>query len=221
MNWTQYEIDKNAGKIEKDIVDYVEKKFDKNCEFNKHLLVNDPYFNVSIIKKIDWIKKKYESYLSSTDFEQLKKNLFYLILVLHSIESHHYFHVDNKGMKFKPILENYDKLFNQIYKYVQKSTELYDCNNGYIYNFDLKGEVDLIDETGEYVEIKCVKDIGLKHVLQLLVYNIMKLSEIKKDTIYTFNLRFFNFFKGEEVKIKIEMDKVSELIDIFQKNIKS
>jgi hypothetical protein len=221
LNWTQYEILKTSGKIEKDVIDFVEKKFDKNCAFNKHLLLNDPYFNISIIKQKDWIKKKYESYMSSTDFEQLKKDIFYIILVMYSIESHHYFHVDNKGKNFKSILDDCDKLFNLIYKYVKNSKEIYDCNNGYIFNYDLKGEVDLIDENGSYIEIKCVKDIGLKHVLQLLVYNIMKMSEIKKDTENKFNLRFFNFFKGEEVNIEIEMTKVSELIEIFQNHIKT
>ena len=221
MNWTQYEIEKSSGRIDKDIVDYVEKKFDKSCDFSKHLLVNDPYFNVSIIKRIDKIKKKYESYLSSRDFRQLKKDIFYIILVLHSIDTHHYFHVDNNGVNFKNILESYDSLFNLIFNYVKKSTEIFDCNAGYIFNYDLKGEVDIIDENGEYVEIKCVKDIGLKHVLQLLVYNIMKLGEINKDMIYKFNLRFFNFLRGEEVSIQIEMDKVSEIIELFRNNIKS
>ena len=219
MNWTTYEIEKN--KIEKDIVDFIERKFDKNCAFNKHLLVNDPYFNISIIKRIDWIKKNYESYLSSNNFEDLKKYLFNIILVLHSIDTHHYFHVDNKGKKFKEMLELYDDLFDLIFKFVKRSTELYECNNGYIYNYELKGEVDLIDVNGDYIEIKCVKDIGLKHVLQLLVYNIMKLDEIKKDTMYKFNLRFFNFYKGEEINIEIETDKVNEIIDIFKNNIKS
>jgi thymidine kinase len=221
MNWTQYEIEKNTNRIDKDIIDYVEKKFDKSCDFSKHLLVNDPYFNISIIKRIDKIKKKYESYLSSRDFKQLKKDIFYIILVLHSIDTHHYFHVDNKGINFKNILESYDPLFNLIFNYVKNSTEIFDCNSGYIFNYDLKGEVDIIDENDEYVEIKCVKDIGLKHVLQLLVYNIMKLGEINKEIIYKFNLRFFNFLKGEEVKIQIETDKVSEIIELFINNIKS
>lgn len=219
MNWTTYEIDKN--KIDKDIVDFIERKFNKNCAFNKHLLVNDPYFNISIIKRIDWIKNNYESYLSSTNFEDLKKYIFNIILVLHSIDTHHYFHVDNKGKKFKEMLELYDDLFDLIFKFVKRSTELYECNNGYIYNYELKGEVDLIDLNGDYIEIKCVKDIGLKHVLQLLVYNIMKLNEIKKDTMYNFNLRFFNFYRGEEIRIEIETDKVNEIIDIFKNNIKS
>lgn len=221
LNWTTYEIEKTNGRIDKDIVDYIENKFDKNCNFNRHLLVNDPYFNVSIIKKINWIKKKYESYLSSTDFEQLKKDIFYLILVLHSVDTHHYFHVDNKGTNFKHILDSYDELFNSIYKFVKRSNEIYDCNNGYIHNYDLKGEVDLIDLDGNYIEIKCVKDVGLKHILQLLVYNIMKLDEIKKDTPYEFKLRFFNFYRGDEINIEIKSDKVSEIIDIFKNNIKT
>ena len=221
LNWTLYEIEKNNGRIDKDIADFVEKKFDRACDFQKHLLVTDPYFNISIIKKIPWLKKKYESYISSTNFTQLKKDIFYIILVLHSIDSHHYFHVDNKGTNFKHILETYDDLFNLIFNYVKKSRDVFDCNNGYIHNFELKGEVDLIDKNGDYIEIKCVKDIGLKHILQLLVYNIMKLDEIKKDIKYKFNLRFFNFFKGEEVKIDIETDKVNEIIDIFKNNIKS
>ena len=106
------------------MIDFVEKKFDKNCAFNKHLLVNDPYFTISIIKRIDWIKKKYESYMSSTDFEQLKKDIFYIILVMYSIDSHHYFHVDNKGKNFKSILVDCDKLFNHIYKYVKNKKSL-------------------------------------------------------------------------------------------------
>jgi hypothetical protein len=219
MNWTTYEIEKRS--IDKEIVDFIERKFDKKCAFNRHLLVNDPYFNISIIKRIDWIKKNYESYLSSTNFEDLKKYIFNIILVLHSIDTHHYFHVDNKGKKFKDILETYDELFDLIYKFVKRSSELYEYNNGYIYNYELRGEVDLIDLNGDYIEIKCVKDIGLKHVLQLLVYNIMKMEEIKKDTLYKFNLRFFNFYRGEEVLIEIETDKVNEIIDIFKNNIKS
>jgi hypothetical protein len=221
MNWTIYEIEKNNNRIDKDIIDFVEKKFDKNFEFNKHLLVNDPYFNVSIIKKIDWIKKKYESYMSSTNFNELKKDIFYIIVVMHSIDTHHYFHVDNKGQNFKHILETYDELFNLIYKFVKKLDKIYDCNNGYIYNFDLSGEVDIIDEEGNYVEIKCVKDIGLKHILQLLVYNIMKLNNLEKDKMHKFDLKFFNFYKGDEVKIEIYTDKINEIIDIFKKNIKS
>ena len=85
----------------------------------------------------------------------------------------------------------------------------------------MKGEVDLIDFEGKYIEIKCVKDVGLKHILQLLVYNIMKLDEIKKDTPYEFELRFFNFYRGEEINIEIKSDKVSEIVDIFKNNIKT
>lgn len=219
MNWTTYELEKS--KIDKDIIDFVERKFDKNCSFNKHLLVNDPYFSISIIKRIDLIKKNYELYLSSNNFKDLKKYIFNIILVLHSIDTYHYFHIENNGRKFKEILEVYDDLYELIYKFVKKTKEIYECNNGYIYNHELKGEVDLIDSNGDYIEIKCVKDIGLKHVLQLLIYNIMRLYEIKKDTMYNFSLRFFNFYKGEEVLIEINTDKVNEIIDIFRNNIKS
>ena len=166
------------------------------------------------MKKKDSIQKIYKEYLEETDFEQIKILVFHLIVILHSIETQHYFHVKNKGKQFCKMFDIYSSLFNKMYKHIKNLKETYVANNIYISNYGLIGEIDLINVDDEYIEIKCVSQINLKHVLQLLMYNLMRENNKKN-----YRLKFMNFLRGEKIVMNIESDKFDEIIEIFKKHL--
>jgi len=212
LTWAEFNVKKSN--IDKDIVSYIETRFNKSIAFSSHLIVPDSYFAKFIMKKKDWINKIYSKYLEETDIEKIKLQIFYLIVILHSIESHHYFHVKNKGGRFTDILDIHANLFNKMTLFINKLNETYIANNVYISNYGLIGEIDLINIDDEYIEIKCVSHINLKHILQLLMYNLMR-SNINNETNY--KLIFMNFLKGEKVIYKVNSYKFQEVIEIFSK----
>ena len=141
----------------------------------------------------------YLKYLECNDVDKLPKYLFFCEVFEHAINTHHYYHINNSGKKFKLILKSYAELFTKIKNYVDTSEDVFIDNNVPIYNFNLIGEIDLIDSNNKFIELKATQDINLKHILQLLLYNIM--NEIKSE----YELNFINFLKGEKIKINIKL----------------
>ena len=216
LTWAEFNIKRQT--MDPDIVRYIDERFNKNIELNEHLIMSDPFFSKYIMKKKDWIEKTYKSYLNETSIEKVKLLVFHLIVILHSIETQHYFHVKNKGSRFSGMFDIYSNLFNKMYSYIKNLRENFIANNVPISNYGMIGEIDLINIADEYIEIKCVTQINLKHVLQLLMYNLMR-TDIISNTKLSFKLIFINFLRGEKIIYNIESDKLLELIDIFQAHI--
>jgi hypothetical protein len=183
--------------------------------FNSYnFIIENKYYNQYINLNIEYIKDKYNKYKSITnDYNSLKKLQFFCEIFMHSIKSHHYYHIANKGKKFKKILLLYNEMFDQIKNYVDCNDLIFNQFNQFIEKYNLIGEIDMIDENGELWEIKVVKNISLKNILQLLMYNIMYF-----DNITNFKLNFLNFLKGDKVHININLsiDKINRILEIFQ-----
>jgi len=105
-------------------------------------------------------------------------------------------------------------MFDQIKKYIDSNNLIFDKFNECIEEYNLIGEIDMIDEYGQLWEIKVVKNISLKNILQLLMYNIMYYVE-KKDN---YRLNFYNFLKGEKIHININLTQqnLNKILEIFQ-----
>ncbi len=183
-------------------------------EFNQYSYVIHHGFYLNFVhSNIDNIRKNYNKYKECNDANKLKKIQFYCEVFQHSLNTQHYYHINNKGYKFKTLLSLYNDMFDQINNFTENMEYNFVLFNQYIENYNLIGEIDMIDENDELWEIKVAQDINLKYILQLLMYNIMK----EKKTEYKLN--FINFLKGETVKINLslDMEKINKLIDIFQK----
>jgi hypothetical protein len=210
LTWKKFDEEKN--KLDKIIVDFVNKRFNREVEISQHTIINDSYFQVLILSDRENIKNDYDEYLKNSDFVKIRYYLFYVQVLIYSLETQHYFHVKNKGDKFKYILTEYSELFDTMIEYVKKMEIKIVNHNEVVTNFNLIGEIDAIDENNNIWELKCVSDITLKHYLQVLMYNIMYNSDKEK-----FKLNFINFLTSEEIYIdvKISKSKIKNIIDKF------
>lgn len=187
------------------------KKF--NIEFSDYtFILNNQYYQTFVKDNLEYIKKNYKKYIACKDIKKMRKLIFICEVFHHALSTQHYYHISNHGYKFKSLLIKYADMLTEIEKYVDNNNFDYNSNNQFIENYNLMGEIDLIDTQNELWEIKVVQDINLKHILQLLFYNIM----IEKQENYKLN--FFNFARGEKILMNINLsnDKINKLIDIFQ-----
>jgi hypothetical protein len=87
--------------------------------------------------------------------------------------------------------------------------------------YEMMGEIDIIDSENRLWEIKCVTDISLRHILQLLMYNIIynNINETLKKGTKKIRLNYLNFLKGEIVYIDIKLTKtiVNKIVNQFTK----
>lgn len=188
----------------------------KRSDFNfksYNFIVQNKYYNQFVNTNIEYIKKKYNEYILNCDIKSLKKLQFFCEVFMHSIKSHHYYHIENKGKKFKKMLSLYNELFDQIKNYVDSNDLIFNKFNHYIEEYNLIGEIDVIDEFNQLWEIKVVKNISLKNILQLLMYNIMYFG--KKEN---YKLNFYNFLKGEKIHINLKLtdENLNRILEIFQ-----
>lgn len=217
VTWEYF--DKERENLDQNIKNVIESKFSREKEILEHTIVNDSYFKSFILSNKDNIKKNYDKYMSCNDVYKMRKYLFYIIVLVHSLETQHYFHVMNGGKKFKNTYKQFTKLFEQIYQYVQ-STEINFVNHHvYISEWEFIGEIDLIEQTDTQSiiwEIKCTSDITLKHVLQVLMYNIMY-HKLTINIVPSIDINFINILKGEIISISLELnqEKVLKILDAF------
>lgn len=214
--WEIY--DNNKLNLEKQIIDTIESKFNRNNDFCKHTIVNDGYFKSFILSMKDTIKHNYNEYLETTDKLKIRKYLFFLIVIIYSLETQHYFHVMSKGKKFKNILIVCSDLFNKIQDFADNTQMQFTQNNICISKWGLIGEIDLIEtkENKNIIwELKCVSDISLKNIIQVLIYNIIYNNIENNEQQCTISTNFINLLKGELVSICIDFQK-EELEQIKQ-----
>jgi len=213
-DWSSYEDTKDL--IPTEITAYVDTYFDRNIRFNEHIIINNNYYELYISQNKEWIKEVYEKYLTCEEPSLLKEYIFNLQVILSAIESQHYYHIKSKGKKLLYIKTKFDELFDKIINFVINDPASYTVRNKLITGFDLIGEIDLETTNGEIVEIKCVRDINLKHILQVLMYNLMTKPELL-HTPEPITLRFINLFQGERINITIQSDKKAylEIVNFF------
>jgi hypothetical protein len=199
--------------IQNDLMIIKQKNKNNLQEFcNYSFVLNNEYYIQFVKSNLNYIRKFYKKYKECDDFNKLKKLLFYCEVFHHAIQTQHYYHIQNRGTKFKYILLKYSDMFNQMKNYVDNMQHIFVEHNIYIEKYNLSGEIDVITDDDKLYEIKAAQDINLKYILQLLMYNIM--TE-QKDT---YILNFINFLKGEEVKIELNIsyENLEKIINIFQ-----
>jgi len=205
--------DKINAKIYNDLIIMKYKNKSSGYKFNEYTFVSKNEYYIEFVKSnIDYIKKFYDKYTKCNNTYKLRKLLFYCEVFHHALSTQHYYHIKNKGDKFKSVLKKYSDMFKQIDEFVKSTDFNFISNNKQIENYNIIGEIDLIDTSNELWEIKVVQDINLKHILQLLMYNIM--NEKRKE----YRLKFFNFAKGEkiEIDIKLTLFDIDRILDLFQ-----
>ena len=216
LNWDKIKDLENKipSKIYNDLL-IMKLKYKKfNIPFDEYtFILNNQYYQKFVKNNVEYIKKNYNKYINCKDIKKLRKLIFICEVFHHALSTQHYYHIDNHGEKFNSVLVRYADMLTEIEKYVTESDFDYNVNNQYIENLNLVGEIDLIDVHNELWEIKVVQDINLKHILQLLMYNIM--TEIKEN----YKLNFFNFSRGEKIIYNIHLSNqdINSLIEIFQK----
>lgn len=215
LTWEKFDEDKIDGKIDEIIVETVNKKFNRNQPLKDHTIVNDGYFNAFILSLREKIKETYTKYMSTTNTQKIKKYLFDIMVILYSLETQHYFHALNKGKKFKNILVACDELFDNVKKFAYETSMIFTQQSVSIEDENLIGEIDLISESDEIWEIKCTADISLKHVLQVLIYNLIKHDYNQENS--KINVNFINFLKGDKITfyINLTQQEIERIKEIF------
>jgi hypothetical protein len=217
LTWEEYDRIKNT--YSKDLNDQINKFFDRKYKLNKHLIVSDGFYDDYIIKNKDKIKQNYELYIKTKNMSKLIECVFNIVLLNYVLETQHYFHMSNDGLKFRDIFNIYDKLISNVIKVAKNSKHKF-INNINITYEDIEGEIDLLTDDNIIYEIKCVKDINIKHFLQVLTYNVMKNNLIEETgDIKKIVINFYNLYRGVEINYCLKTDKALEIIKTLQKYI--
>lgn len=222
LNWEKFDDDVRLNLIEKLISDTVNEKFNRNQQLKDHTIVNDGYFKSFILSLREKIEENYKKYLTTSNREKIKKYLFEIIVILYSLDTQHYFHALNGGKKFKDILTICDDMFNNIKKFAYNTDMIFEKNNVLIQSNNFIGEIDLVDSKGAIWELKCTSDISLKHIMQVLMYNLILDKNLDDNLENKFenkiiNINFINFLKGEKIIMKINLtpDEIKRIKEIF------
>jgi hypothetical protein len=225
LSWELFDEQKDI--LDPYLVEVVETKFNRACELKDHTIVNDGYFKSFILSNRLIISENYKKYITCNNTVKLRKYLFNIVLLLHALDTQHYFYVANKGKKFKHILKDYAMIFNELDMYVYQTDMIMSDSNVAVMKMDFVGMVDFVEQTDEsnvLWEMKCSTEITLKNVLQLLMYNIMYDNMIL-TTLDTSNiqLNFLNLLKGTTTCITLSLshEDILEILQIFVKTKES
>lgn len=174
LSWEEF--DKQKSMLDKTIVETIEKKFSRDQKLQEHTIVSDGYFKSFILSLKSKIKQNYNKYIKTNNTKKIRRYLFNIIVIIYSLETQHYFHAKTGGKKFKDVLTLCSELFDKIEEFAFNTKMNIIDNNVLISKDGLIGEIDMIEQNGINKiiwELKCVSDISLKHILQVLMYNLL------------------------------------------------
>jgi hypothetical protein len=210
-NYTWNDYDKLV-KIDNEVKTYIDTVLTRDNELNTYAISNDNFYNSFVLSQLDKIRDNYNKYLKCNDLYEIRELLFYIIIYVYAIETQHYFHIKDNGEKFKYILSSHKEMYDQLIKIIYKNQ--FQRHNIDVYRNINKREymcvIDFLDKNDEIWEIKCINDITLKHVLQLIIYNLLYHNKISP-------FHFINVLKGEQIDVSIDEKecKIEEIKNII------
>ena len=240
LSWKELELPENIQIIPPEIMEFITKKFNKNADFNKHILTNNLYKDSYISNYVAWITKTYYKYINCKNIDKIKKYVFNVIVIIYSLNTQHFYHMASHGKKFKTILKTYDDLCDQLKAYVEKNintnskTPKFGIGRLIVDPIDtiidkIQYKIDLKDQhipVNNFWKIKTNNDISLKAIIYMIYVNLINNKYIALNNndehengeciIITNN--YINLLKGEELiyKYKINKSNVSILMDYFR-----
>lgn len=203
MTWEIY--DKEKHKYSDEIRNIVDGCFNRNKNFSEHIVVYDGFFKSFILDNIDEIRDNYEKYLKCSCYKKIQKYLFKIIVLIYAMETQHYYHVLNKGKKFKHILVDGEKLFDEIKNYAFNFNEIKETNIK-LNKGEFTTEIDMVDINNQIFDIKCFGDVTLKHIVMQIVGNIIY-NNLENKAKSKITLNFINLTFGKITKININLTK--------------
>jgi len=192
----------------------------RTIELNRYILINNKFYDHFIAKNISTIREHYKNYCNRLHWRANIESIFYLQILLYSIKTCHYYHVENNGYKFRFILNKFKNMFGDIYEYILKlkkdNNDPFPQHSVMVEQHSILGEIDLIDNSGNIYEIKCINSINLTHILQLLMYN--HLYHNRQDPIIEYKFFIVNFLEGvkHEYNLIITQRNMNKIVNLFQ-----
>jgi hypothetical protein len=238
MTWNKFDLINKYNKDNKDnknnkedddelnqnMIDFINKHFDRSREFNSHTMAINNYYNLFILNQKQWITDVYNKYINCRNYRDMRNILFDLMILIHSMDTQHYFHITTKGVEYIDILNNFSNMYDEMEQYVLTTKHKFISSNVMVEGFDFIGKIDMMDDEDNIWEIKCISDISLKNIIKAIMLNILKNSDTliydimennKEELIIKTN--FINFLKGEEIsyKFKLSQNTIKQILDIF------
>ena len=212
------------------IKETINKVFNRNEPFNSHIISPNGYYQIFILEQKTWITNLYKKYIKCKNIKQIREILFYLIVIKHSIDTQHYYHIKSKGKKYEHVLTEFKELFDDIEQYVDNTEHNFITAHKNIEKWGLFSRIDLIDENNNNWYIKCSNDISLKHTIVAVVSHLINNSEIYDDftllgSINNENVsiraNYINLMKGDEITYvyTLALTQIKRLISLLTDKI--
>ena len=233
ITWQQFDDIKH--KLPEHIVKMINNNFDRSLELNENIICNNEFIKI-IEYNLEDIRQTYQQYQNPDSYKynyrKILYDFFYLIVVGYAYKINHYSYINNHGNDKAQILYNGLDMFEEMNKYATYNYICYEIepkvNVKYIKN-NINGEIDFIQRYSEIMEdgseriiseticeIKCVKEISIKHYLQVILYNFCYYSDIFNNlsdnpcnlnhpvkNLYSNSFKIINFLTGMEYILKI------------------
>lgn len=230
MTWKKFDSDNSVPKHIKESIYYA---FDRTKEFNSHTIAINGYYQWFILNQKKWIKNLYRKYLKCKNSTQIRDILFYLMVVVHGIDTQHYFHIKSKGKRYTHILTDFREMFDEVEAYIDDLDHNFITSGEIVSRWGMIGGVDTVDDVDQIWTIKCTGEITLKHtiqaILQTLMYNTNIINEDftvndgldnNEEETMSMDINFINFLKGEEICYTYDLtpEIIKKLVEIMWKN---
>lgn len=234
MTWEKFDTMRTLDPLIKQAINNT---FDRNNAFNSHVIALNGYYQTFILEQKKWIKNLYKKYLKCKNTVQIREILFHLLVIRHSIDTQHYFHIKSKGKKYEHILTVFKDMFDEIENYVDDMDYNFVKSNKIVDRWQMISKIDLIDDNDKLWYIKCSNEISLKHTIQsavsYLMYNVHIIDDIFQIIDYIDGktndqpkhidviINYINFMKGEEISYiyTLKQETIRDIIMILQRNI--
>jgi len=225
MTWNAYDLMKNQ--IAPDLRNIIESSFSRKRELYENVICHNQFAELVNLHLPD-IKKAYDAYLEAKSYDTVLHEFFFLVVVMYAYEINHYFYITNRGIDKEYLLINGAEMFAEMDKFVRSQiAQGIRIMPKYLVKYkplQMIGEIDYIEKNnGKLIisEIKTVKEINLKHILQVYLYHFCFFAKKKNPhkvmKIYNAKVKIINFLSGleHEITIRIKQSNLFEFINIL------
>lgn len=175
------------------------------------------------------ITSSYHKYLhpKSVDWDPfpILEHLFYLTVITYAYQTNHYHYINNYGAEKKYVYVLGLDLYKKINMYVQNNylVKQLEFKVDVKYSkLELHGEIDFIEHQSNsnfiICEIKCSKELSIKHFIQVVIYYFCKQYQSKQfQSIFDIDFVILNLFSGllHRINIKLNRSKMFRLLEMM------